>query len=153
MGLGGGTHGKAATKQRRGWVDHGFRHFLKLIIHACPSMLFFHLLICPSVFLCLSVYSTLPPTPLWFFLFSFSLSLLHTALLINETLFPPHRCLFSDLPHPYAFCRLKPELNMDLSIFMFLFCFKNETFSDIFRARLQYSYRKGIENLQITVIV
>lgn len=61
---GGGTHGKAATKQQQGWVDHSFRHFLKLIIHAGPSLLFFYLLICPSVFPCSSVCSTFPPTPL-----------------------------------------------------------------------------------------
>lgn len=65
----GGTHGKAATKQQQGWADHSFRHFLKLIIHAGPSLLLFYPLICPSVFLCLSVYSTFPPSPLWLSLF------------------------------------------------------------------------------------
>lgn len=61
----GGTHGKAATKEQQGWADHSFRHFLKLIIHAGPSLLFFYPLICPSVSLCLSVYSTFLPTPPW----------------------------------------------------------------------------------------
>lgn len=138
-GTGGGTHGKAATKQQRGWVDHGFRHFLKLIIHASPSMLFFHPLICPSVFLCLSVSSTLPPTPLCFFLFSFFLSL----PIAHRTLFPPHGCLFSDLPHPYAFCRLKPELNTDLSFFLFFLTMRHF----LIHFLLIYSYRKCIENL------
>lgn len=64
MRLGGGTHGKAATKQRQGWAECGFRHFLKLIIHAGPSLLFFYPLICPSVFLSSSVCPTPPPLPL-----------------------------------------------------------------------------------------
>lgn len=80
----GGTHGKAATKQQQGWADHSFRHFLKLIIHACPSLVFFYPLICPSVFLCMSIYSNFPPTPLPF-----------TAPFINEPHFPSLSvCLF-----------------------------------------------------------
>lgn len=68
MGLlgGGGTHGKAATKQRLGWADHSFRHFLKLINHAGSSSPSFYPLICLFVFLCLSVFLTLPPTLLLF---------------------------------------------------------------------------------------
>lgn len=102
----GGTHGKAATKQRQGWADHSFRHFLKLIIHAGPSLLFFYPLICPSVFLCLSVSSTLPPT-----LFS-SVSVvqftshkwdsLSTPVYLLFFPFFSLRISFSDFPQPYT---------------------------------------------------
>lgn len=61
MGQEGGTHGKAATKQRQGWAYHGFRHFLKLIIRAGPSLLFCYPLICPSFSCtCLSLQHFLP---------------------------------------------------------------------------------------------
>lgn len=92
MGLEGGTHGKAATKQRPGWADHSFRHFLKLIIHAGPSSLFFYPLICPCVFLGLSVSSVLPPTSLWL-LCSFSPSLF-CALHHLETRLSSHQPFF-----------------------------------------------------------
>lgn len=97
MGLwgGGGTHGKAATKQRLGWADHSFRHFLKLINHAGSSSPSFYPLICLFVFLCLSVFLTLPPTLLLFLwgfwgLFSF------TSPLIKENFVP---LIFSSFPH------------------------------------------------------
>lgn len=60
----GGAHGKASTKQHRGWAECGFGHFLKLIIHAGPSVLFFYPLICPSVCQSWSVYSSPPRWPL-----------------------------------------------------------------------------------------
>lgn len=59
----GGTHGKAATKQQQGWADHSFRHFLKLIIHAAPSLPFFylHLSFWFSVLFCLFPFSSPRP--------------------------------------------------------------------------------------------
>lgn len=85
--LGGGTHGKAATKQRLGWADHSFRHFLKLINHAGSSSPSFYPLICLFVFLCLSVFLTLPPT-LLLFLWVFLSLLFFTSPLIKENFVP-----------------------------------------------------------------
>ena len=59
LGLGGWyIHSKAATTQRPGWADHSFRHFVKLIIHTGPSLLFFYSLIYPSLLLCLSLFNS-----------------------------------------------------------------------------------------------
>lgn len=97
MGLwgGGGTHGKAATKQRLGWADHSFRHFLKLINHAGSSSPSFYPLICLFVFLCLSVFLTLPPT-LLLFLWGFWGLFFFTSPLIKENFVP---LIFSSFPH------------------------------------------------------
>lgn len=103
------THSRAATKQQPGWADLSFRHFLKLIIHAGPSSIFFYPLICPSVFLCLSVSSTLSPATIWLFLFFHSCVSLFLTLL-NEPLFSLFFLFFfftpqfpQSSPSPYVF--------------------------------------------------
>lgn len=83
---------KAATS-----VGRGFRHFLKLIIHAGPSLLFFYPLICPSVFPVLVCLFNSSSHPFWSFCsVARHLSLLYTAPLINETVsLPLSVCLHS----------------------------------------------------------
>lgn len=102
----GGTHGKAATKEQQGWADHSFRHFLKLIIHACPSLLFFYPLICPSVSLCLSVYSTFLPTPPWLAHLlcpSFEHCTLHKRDSLPTTICPsPFQCRSFRVSHTFS---------------------------------------------------
>lgn len=102
----GGTHGKAATKQQQGWADHGFRHFLKLIIHAGPSLLFFYPLICPSVFSALVALFNFSSHPSLIV----SVALLNTAPFITETHFPSLSAhLFSLLSKLRTFSHFVPE--------------------------------------------
>ena len=126
-GGGAHTHGKAATKQRPGWADHGFRHFLKLIIHAGPSSCFFyppHLSFCFSV--CLSPPVSLPTLDGFVLPLSVSLSFLSFAPSIDETFsfhpFVPLSFHISRCPWPFPLSDLPPpKLNLYICLSVLTF--------------------------------